>query len=112
MVDIVKWGCMGLHPPHHAVLADFSIMMEYAPESGHCHSVYRTLWLQQCSPQIVPLGSEGWVGRGFKKGGGGSGALQCGVAATKRAEKYLASQDASHTCMYTFCMRVFVSVLG
>jgi hypothetical protein len=42
----------------------------------------------------------------------GDGALQCGVAATKRAEKYLASQDASHTWMYTFCMHVFVSVLG
>jgi hypothetical protein len=37
MVDIVKGG--GHAPPPSLAWANFSIMMEYTPESGHCRSV-------------------------------------------------------------------------
>ncbi len=40
MVDIVKRG--GRAPLHSPIWAYFSIMMEYTPKSGYCHSV-RTL---------------------------------------------------------------------
>jgi hypothetical protein len=36
MVDRVKGG--GVHPPPSPDWADFTIMMECTPESGHCHS--------------------------------------------------------------------------
>ncbi len=38
MVDIVKGG--GRSPPLSPAFADFTLMMERTPESGHCHSVY------------------------------------------------------------------------
>ncbi len=34
---------MGLHPPPSPGWAVFSIMMEYTPESGHCHSVMHSV---------------------------------------------------------------------
>ncbi len=38
MVDMVKGG--GRAPPLSPACADFILMMECTPESGHCHSVY------------------------------------------------------------------------
>jgi hypothetical protein len=35
-----RWG---VHPPVSPGLADFTIMKEFTPESGHCHSVHSTL---------------------------------------------------------------------
>ncbi len=45
MGDRMKWE--GVHPPASQGWADFSIMIEYTLESGHCHSVF-TLWLHGC----------------------------------------------------------------
>jgi len=37
MADIVKEVCV--HPPPYPGWANFSIIMECTPKSGHCHSV-------------------------------------------------------------------------
>jgi hypothetical protein len=46
MVDIVK-GCE-CAPPYCPDWTDFAFMMEYAPESCHCHSVYPVGISMQC----------------------------------------------------------------
>jgi hypothetical protein len=38
MVNVVKG--VGVHPPPTPAWANFSIMMEYTPESGRCNSAY------------------------------------------------------------------------
>ncbi len=57
MVDRVKGGREGVHPcTPHPHQAEFTIMMEYAPESGNCQStvfVLSRLWLSQCIEQAL-----------------------------------------------------------
>ncbi len=51
MVDRVKGG--GRVPPHSAGWAEFTIMIEYTPESGHCRSIWTLLSVVNANPATV-----------------------------------------------------------